>query len=470
MSGLVWPDTGTSVPATVKDVFGPRPFSAHIATVGYDYDFHRGVDMNLAAGAPYYAGMGGHVVRLHRTHYGWETATQLNFWTTDDDSSSAPATFTRVAPSTLRITGTRSGTGSFPSVCKFKANTERVQNTGDWEFRVKLASTTDPAGGKFGFGIIHEATGEHVSLEWDGVNATALGAGSGGALASNGTTRAVTTEAWLRIYLTGTTLSWGVSSDASTWTNVASQTIASYTDTAMQTFVPILYWRSTDTNGTPATIDLDFAGWYDTNTVDRFGNWITIVNGSRKACSMHFQDISVSLGDIVEPGQLLGYVGLTGYDARSGIIVEPHVHFEYVPVTSPVYTATESINPLAPSLLPRVDVSNNVSVTRTTANDPDAVSSWRLQIIVTRASQDFDLNSVTLTGNLASRTINFDTRSGLNVDNDIPKQSGVYIVPVDFTESSSTYEVSVYFNKSVVGTTFTSASVANTAGTTLWSE
>ena len=103
------------------------------------------------------------------------------------------------------------------------------------------------------------------------------------------------------------------------------------------------------------------------------------------------------------------------------------------------------------------------------ANDPDAVDSHRLTITVTRADQDFDMNSITMVGNTTSRTINFNTRAGLNADEDIPKQSGMYMVPASFDENSATFVLVVYANKSVVGSTWVSGSILDTAGTTLWS-
>jgi hypothetical protein len=79
------------------------------------------------------------------------------------------------------------------------------------------------------------------------------------------------------------------------------------------------------------------------------------------------------------------------------------------------------------------------------------------------------LTGGTLTGNLTTRTINFDTRAGLNADNDVPKEAGVYIVADTFNDESPTLRIWVYFSIAVVGT-FVSASVADTAGTALWSE
>ena len=84
------------------------------------------------------------------------------------------------------------------------------------------------------------------------------------------------------------------------------------------------------------------------------------------------------------------------------------------------------------------------------------------------------LNEISLTGNLATRTINFNTRAGLAADNDIPVSgvvlAVVYIVPEPFDASSPEYVVNLYFNKTAVGTTFVSAYVKDIAGTILWAE
>jgi hypothetical protein len=475
-SGVVWPDTGTGTTSTVKDVYGSRPFTPHIATVGYDHDLHVGVDMDLSPGDTLYAPSGGAIIRLHRTHYGWETAQQLTYWAEDDDSAGAGATWSRVNPSTLRIVGTRGGSKTFPNVAKYYHQTERafvtkISSVDDWEIRLRLASTTAITG-KLGFCLHSTATDQYVGMEWDGANATAVGARSGGALTSHGTNLAVTTETWLRVQYTASTdtLSWDVSSDATTWTNVASQTTQTFTDGSRPIWVPTLYWRSTDTNAATATIDIESFAWFDGNGIGRFGNWLMIGKDGEKYPMMHFQDINVSLGDIVEAGQSVGVAGLTGFDTRSGQVVTEHAHIEYHANSKAIYAKEEALNPLAPGILPRTNVSNNVTVTRSTANDPDAVACWRLRVQVARADQDFDLNSVTLTGDLATRTINWQTRAGLNADVDIPKHDGVYVVPEDFNANSSEYEVSFYFSKAVVGTSFTSASVLDTAGTVLWSE
>jgi hypothetical protein len=450
-------------------MFAPRPFAPHIVTVGYDYDFHRGLDINLDEGDTVCSPCGGTIIRMYYTHFGFESDTQLNYWIEDQDGGASSATFIR-SGSNIVITGTRGGVGVFPNVAKYKTTIERIALATQFEFRVKLGIVGALTAGKLGFAIIDEITNQYIGLEWDGTNATALGVGSGGNVTSYGTNKAVTTEEWFRFLLSSGTLSWDVSTDGSTWTNIASEAMPAFTS-SQKIFVPILYWRSTDINTPAIEIYVDFAGWRDDDTIGRFGNWMFIkYQMINKFMLAHFQSIDVKAGDIIEAGQTLGKAGMTGFDERSGPVLYPHSHLEYITSLSTLYNNDDPTNPLGPSIMPRVNVSNNVTVTRSTANDPDGVSCWRLRVQVARADSDFDMNEISLTGTTAARTINFNTRSGLNVDNDIPKNNGVYIVPEDFDYSSTIYEISFYFKKSTVGSTFVSAYIKDTDGTTLWSE
>lgn len=468
-NGYVYPDSGNATPAAnVGDIFAPRPFSPHIATTGYDYDFHRGLDIVRAIGDPVYAPCGGTIIRLHRSHFGFETDSQLAYWAEDQDGGVSPATFVRSA-SNLIITGTRGDVGAFPSVAKYKAAVDRVALATQFEFRVALGTVGVLAAGRFGFAILDEATNEYIGLEWNGTNAYSLGVGSGGPVASHGTSLAVTTEDWLRFALDSGTLTWDVSNDATTWTNIDSEAMPAFTSTRKD-FVPLLYWRSTDVGAPAVAISVDAAYWRDDDGIGRFGNWIFLQRASKKFCLVHFRELDVEVGDVVEAGQVLGTAGATGFDSRSGPVLDAHAHLEYIPNASTLYNNDEPTNPLAPGVLPRANVSSNVAVTRSEENDPDGAASWRLRIVVARAANDFDVNEVSLTGNLATRAINFNTRAGLNADNDIPKDAGVYIVPVTFDSSSTEYEMSIYFNKATVGNAFTSAFVKDTEGVTLWSE
>lgn len=466
-SGIVWPDSGTGTDSAIRDPFGPRPFSPHIATTGFDYDFHRGIDVVAASGDPVYASQPGPVQRWHYTHFGWEADSQLGQWTEVDPNTSAA--FARVAPSTLRITGDRVGAQTFPAQAgRFEALRERVLILADdWELRLNFA-TVPATTGQFGFGILDPASGELLTMEYDGTTITVRAVDIVGAMPGDGNTVAIGGQTWLRIrYDAGTSFyHWERSVDQVTWVSVATSGFRGFTSGQVPIFIPVLYWRSTDVNATPDIVDIESFGWYDDQTIPRFGNWAVIETGDVRVMCMHMRELVVAQGDIVHTAGLqIGTAGKTGFDALSGPILADHIHLERIDDDSYFYDNDLPINPLSPGFLPRVNVDSNVAVVRTTANDPDGVASWKLAITVTRADQDFDLNLVTLVANLATRTINFDTRAGLNADNDIPKNAGVYIVPQTFNESSPSWIVDVYFNKSVVGVTFTSYSLEDTAGT-----
>lgn len=467
-SGIVWPDTGNDTPSGVKDVFGGRPFSAHISTVGYDYDFHRGVDVNLAEGDPYLSPVSGTVIRLHRNHFTFNTASQTAYWTEDNDGYGAAWT----QGTGLTISGTRGGSNSWPNVSKYENRASPLDLTaGQWEMRMLLDSGVSAITGAVGFGVYDNRGTQRVLMEWDGTSLYAYGTYSGGNLSNNGSSTAWTSsKLWLRVRSSGTTLQWASSADGSTWTNAFTETNPSFTNGQVPCWVPTIYYRSKDTNATPHSVKIKYVGWYDTNTVGRFGNWLSIGRGTDKFTALHFDTLTVQLGDYVEAGQSLGTVGLTGFDDRSGPVTTPHVHVEYAPVGTSLYDNAESVNPLDSDIMPRTNVSNNVSVVRSTANDPDGVDSHKLVITCTRQAQDFDMNEFSLTGNTSSRTVNWNTRSGLNADPDIPKQSGVYFVASSFDENSASYVITIYFNKSTVGSTFTSAYIKDCNGVTLWSE
>jgi hypothetical protein len=164
---------------------------------------------------------------------------------------------------------------------------------------------------------------------------------------------------------------------------------------------------------------------------------------------------------------LIGYSGTTGYDATSGRIINEHQHTEYAPNTNHNYGNNDSVNPLDPALFPRANATNNVSVVRSSGSDPNSVDSHILTVTVTRDDNNFDLNEVSLTGNLGTIDVNMNTRAGLNANPDIPMQGGLYIVASAMDDTSPSYICTFYFNKTTVGTTFTSYFVKDTAGTLL---
>lgn len=468
-AGFSWPAAAGGGIGVVKDVFGPRPFSPHIATVGYDYDFHRGIDIAMTQGDPLYSPISGAVIRRHYSHFGFQEAAHLSEFTLTAQGAGLSVA---LGTNALTMTAARVGVQTFPTVSHYAAATERVDPiAADWVIECKLSATPSTVGA-IGIGIFNAAKTEYLALEYDGTTFTIRAAGSN-VQALNDTTYSVASKTWLRIAYTKTadTVAYQHSTDGATFTTLATCAAGRTFATLGAAMIPSLTWRSGDTNATPYTVSVVQFNWLDeSQTIGRFGNWLMIGNASGKIVLVHFQSLAVALGSFVSASQPLGKSGLTGFDARSGRILAEHCHVEWIGNNGYAYSNDDPINPLAPGRIPRANVSNNVAVSRTTQNDPDTVDSWKLTITVTRADQDFDLNTVTLTGNLATRTVNLNTRAGLNVDNDIPKQAGVYIVPSLFDQSSASYVVAVYFNKTVVGSTFTSYVVSDTAGTTLASE
>ena len=471
-SGIVWPQIANATPGNVKDVFGPRPFLPHVGTVGYDYDLHRGIDVTANAGDPVYSMQCGAIIRWHYTHFGWEADSQLDQWSEVDPAGSV--SFARQAPSTLLITGDRVGAQTFPATAgRFQPVRERVMpDTNDWELRLSFTNPISTTG-QLGFGILDTLTNELAAIEYDGTTFTVRGVDSGGAMGVDGSTFAVANKPWVRVRFdfATTTIFWDWSDDQETWVNIASQAAVSFTNGIIPVFLPVLYWRSTDVNANPDTVEIDTFGWYDDQTIPRFGNWVEMSSAGRRFLIMHQRELLVPQGTILyTAGAQIGTVGNTGFDAKSGPVLYNHFHIERIDNNDYDYNNDDPQNALAIGILPRTNVLNNITAVRTSENDPDGNPSFRLAITVTRADQNFDLNQISLTGDVATRTINWDTRSGLNPNNDIPVWDGVYVVPVAFDGASASYQCSVYFNTATVGSTFVSAEIRDTNGNVVWSE
>jgi hypothetical protein len=333
----------------------------------------------------------------------------------------------------------------------------------DWIVELQFTAALSIAGR---VGISVHGTSQYAAIEYDGTTCYMHGTDAGGAMAADATSAAVASATWLRLEYTAstTTLLWRTSTDGTAWTTRGTDAAVSFTDAAIPYWQPRIYYRSTDTSGSTDTIAVEMFNFVDGQTISRFGNWVMVCDGTRTIAVMHFQELAVSGGQRVEAGQVLGLPGKTGFDTNSGRVTTVHAHVEYLPGVYFSYDQNVPVNPI--TYFPRTNVSNNVTVTRTTANDPDGVSSTKLDIRVARGDQDFDMNAVTCVGASATRTVNWNTRSGLNADNDIPKQAGVYMVAFAFDSSSTEYHVDFYFNTSVIGA-FSSYSIADTAGTVL---
>lgn len=465
--GICWPRSGTHTVEDVGDIFGYRPFAAHSPP----YDFHRGVDFNWdRAGYPNLSPTNGSIVRWSYTHFMFDDDGNMDQFTETDPNSKA--TFSRNS-SSLRIVGKNNGTVTFPSgLARFNCVTPLNPNTsnGDWYMDLQLASTVSLTG-KLVYGMYDSTNNEYALLEYDGTTFTVKGRDAGGTMGVDGTTAAPSARTWMRIRYSqaSANIKWQHSTDGTTWTDIATEGTISWTRN-YPAFAAFVGWDPA-ASGSDDTVDVDFFGWVDGDNIGRFGNWIEIATASDKWLQMHFRHLSVAKGSIVKAGDEMGLVGKTGFDTKSGRILTPHLHMEYIGNNDRDYANSDPTNPLDPSLLPRANVTNNVSVVRSTGLDPNGNDSHILTVTVTREDQNFDVNQFSLTGNTATRTVNWNTRGGLDPsDNDINYYDGVYEKPSAFDTSSTEYEIVMYFNKSTVGSTFVSAYIMDTEGTTVWSE
>lgn len=465
--GVSWPDTGNSNRNNVEDVFGPRRFAPHIPTVGFDYDFHRGIDVDLALGDPLYSSVQGSITRFHWTHFGWEALVQLNAWNKVDPSGVFSVAID--VPSTrlvLDITNASPPAYPFADTPRLQRTAEPVVVSDDWVMEAEFDSLP-PAlvGNSCGIGIIDPFTGENIRMQQDGVDILALGDDSLGPLVGGSLSAS---RLWLRIEQLSGTVNWQYSNDGATWTTLVSDT-PTFTDTTRSVFVPWIYidWDS----ALERTYELARVNYVDANTIGRFGNWVQIADqNNRRVLNLHMREPIVAKGDRVNAGKQVGTAGQTGFDSRSGRILSPHVHIELIDNNDYFYANDEPINPLKPTFYPRANVDNNVTVVVTEENDPNGDACWRLNISVAREDQDFDMNEITFAGSVATRTVNFDTRAGLNPDPDIPDFDGVYLVAYNFNTASLAYELDVFFEKAVVGSGGWIYNIRDTEGTLLASD
>lgn len=475
--GIVWPSNGTDTPTTVGDPFGHRTFGGHSSGI----DLHRGLDVlddvdgagetAGKGGAPVYSPVNGCVIRRHYSWFSWDDDGNLTQCTETDAGSKA--TFSR-SGSNLVIVGKNNGTVTFPSgLARLEGNTPFNPNaaSGDWILLWTLAATPSVWTGKLVMGVYDSTNDEYAAVEYDGATFTVKGKDSGGVMAADGTTATPAGQKWFRILLdsaTGT-LYWQYSTTGSqgSWTTLASEGTITWTKSwpALKAFIG---WDPAG-SGSDTTVNVDTWGYGDVETITRFGNWVEVSRDDIKFAMLHFRHISVDVGAVVRAGQQIGITGRTGADNLSGVILENHCHVEYITKDSYIYANDDPQNPLA--VLPRTNGSANVSAVLSSATYPGVGGgdSWKLAVTVTRGSyQDFDANQFQLVGSTATRTLNYNTRSGLDpADHDALEYDSVYFEPVAFTQSDVSYQISFYYKKSVVGSGTPTWSVKDIDGTTL---
>jgi hypothetical protein len=180
---------------------------------------------------------------------------------------------------------------------------------------------------------------------------------------------------------------------------------------------------------------VDFFGYTHPDTPERFGNWVQVLSldtleEDPRYMSwniVHFDEIEVEAGQVVEPGDRLGIIGDTGWDDKSGTVLNVHIHLETLSYAKKVdttfktnaqsyfYDNLDPVNPL--NYLPRRNTSDNVSITITDEDTPYGDLAYKVRIVQNRAQDnDFDVNEIEVVGAVGSQTINMDQRTGWNED------------------------------------------------------
>jgi murein DD-endopeptidase MepM/ murein hydrolase activator NlpD len=478
--GIVWPISGGEAVSTIGDPFGHRTFSGGTGHAG-GVDFHRGMDMaddQDGPGQP--AGSGGvavvspihgKVIRKYKGYFHFFDADDMTELAEVDPGSKA--TFTRTAGN-LAIVGKNDGTVTFPSglaaLQKIQPfNADLAGN--DYCAYFRLASTVSLTG-KIVVGIYDATNDQYLALEYNGATFTCKGKKVSGAMTNNGVTATPAACVWGMVWVdiaTGKAY-WKYSTDGNTWTDIVGAGEA-FTVTNQCGFKMFIGWDPAAAGGDD-TVNVQEFGGGDAGSIPRFGNWLEISNSSGQFDMMHFRKITVALGAEVRPGDALGLTGRTGLDLRSGKIIQNHLHMEYRPTNVHDYANSDPKNPLSALLLPRVSTAISIAVVRDTAMDPNTglVDCHRLTITVDRGTyQNFQINEFQMVGNTTSRTLNWNTRAGLDpADQDANVYDGLYFQPVAFDEDSSQYVFKLYASKAVIGATWVSGYVKDADANSLW--
>jgi murein DD-endopeptidase MepM/ murein hydrolase activator NlpD len=178
--------------------------------------------------------------------------------------------------------------------------------------------------------------------------------------------------------------------------------------------------------------------------LERNGNWILVRTDSvggqpRHNAYLHLNGFhTYHVGDTVATSDTVGFMG------KSGIGINTiHTHLElYKNLSGTSIDKDKAYNVL--EILPYTDA-NSYSVTTIQQGDSTAI-----QIDMSENELDFD--QITLYGTLASRTVSFNLRTGIDPsDNDNPRYNNVFIDPVAFTLDSTTRRLRFWTSNSEIG-------------------
>ena len=181
------------------------------------------------------------------------------------------------------------------------------------------------------------------------------------------------------------------------------------------------------------------------SALQRSGSWILVRIDSAAGQVRHNAYLHMSafykynVGDTVSTADTIGFMGMSGYQINT-----VHCHFElYKNLVGTNIDKDKSNNPI--EVLPFNNISSS-KVSFVTSNDSTAVQ-------VSTPDTELDFNAITIYGELATRTVDFNARTGIDpVNNDNPAYNNVLIDPDQFVQDSSVQRLRFWLKNSEIGT------------------
>lgn len=204
--------------------------------------------------------------------------------------------------------------------------------------------------------------------------------------------------------------------------------------------------------------------------LERFGKFIVIEHsensgdlGDYQTAYLHLNNFKsgISVGDHVNKGQHIGYVGKTGVGINGD-----HLHLSLYERTDGIINRDYLRNPLKILNYDGGGQSGsayyNVTVNKISSNS-------KISVTVTVPDHALDLNQIFIDpqGSSNARTINFETNAGMNSNIDNPYFNDVTIIAdpnYDFNESKNTYQVRFRYQGSWSSTSFCTVKLKDTHG------
>ncbi|MBW7888159.1 MAG: T9SS type A sorting domain-containing protein [Bacteroidetes bacterium] len=178
--------------------------------------------------------------------------------------------------------------------------------------------------------------------------------------------------------------------------------------------------------------------------LQRFGNWMLIKIDSSDGTVRHNAYLHLNafhkfgIGDTVSTRDTVGFMGKSGYQINT---IHSHVEL-YKNLNGVAIDKDKAVNPM--EVLPYVNTDNY-----TASIVAQAESSY---VIFETPNTEIDFNEIIINGSNSSRTINFNSRTGIDPsNNDNPNYNNVFIDPDSFTKDSSIQRIRFWIKNSEIG-------------------